>query len=353
MVGTLQFDVGESGKRIQKMTDAELIRFGKAARYMADPKNSADKKAAAAEWNVLEVSVPEGHVHTVVGGGGVSWEPDWAPSGTHFLYSTFSTGAGRGIEDRSATKAFSRRVAEAPQLNDANDTYALAPRWSPDGTRFLFVQGLVGELQLTIADASGGHWTPIAQNVHQSPHAWSPDGQWIAFLRTEGGKQKLFKMKPVAGATPVFLEKAAPVAAPHVTYRMIQWSPAGDGIAYQSAEGMSLISPDGNAVRRLTARSLLAFAFSKDGALVYGIVRDTTGNGAQWQLYSIDVKTGADKMVASLDLPPYANEISGFSLHPDGKRFLTSIAKWPYDIWMLEGWDQPAQKTWLDRLLRR
>jgi len=32
-----------------------------------------------------------------------------------------------------------------------------------------------------------------------------------------------------------------------------------------------------------------------------------------------------------------ANTIAGFSLHPDGKRFLTSIAKEPYDIWMLEG----------------
>jgi hypothetical protein len=45
--------------------------------------------------------------------------------------------------------------------------------------------------------------------------------------------------------------------------------------------------------------------------------------------------------------------IDGFSLHPDGKRFLTSIAKWPYDIWMLEGFDPPKQTTWLDRLLRR
>jgi len=32
---------------------------------------------------------------------------------------------------------------------------------------------------------------------------------------------------------------------------------------------------------------------------------------------------------------------------------VASIAKWPYDIWMLEGFDQAAQKTWLDRLLRR
>ena len=28
------------------------------------------------------------------------------------------------------------------------------------------------------------------------------------------------------------------------------------------------------------------------------------------------------------------------SFHPDGKRLLTSIAKWPHDIWILEGFDQ-------------
>jgi len=307
-----------------------------------------------AEWDVLEISLPDGRVHTAVAGGGVSWEPDWAPSGTHYLYSTFGNGGRGGIEDRFAAEGFSHRVASAPPAKDpGNDTYALAPRWSPDGTRFLFVQGLVGRLQLTVANASGGHWTPIADNVLQTAHAWSPDGQWVAFLRTEEGTQRLFKVRPVAGATPVALVNAAPVAKPHPNYRMVQWSPAGDGILYQSAEGMSMISPDGHVVRKVTGRNLLAFAFSKDGARVYGMVRNTTGEGAQWQLYSIDVRTGADKMLAAVDLPASTNEISGFSLHPDGKRFLTSIAKWPYNIWMLEGWNQAAQKTWLDRWLRR
>jgi hypothetical protein len=116
---------------------------------------------------------------------------------------------------------------------------------------------------------------------------------------------------------------------------------------------MSLVSPDGETVRKLTARKLLAFAFSKDGAQVYGVLRNTTGEGAQWQLYSIDVKTGAEKMLAPVDLPASTDSIAGFSLHPDGKRFLTSIARWPYDIWMFEGFDRAASKTWLDRLLRR
>jgi serine/threonine protein kinase/Tol biopolymer transport system component len=299
----------------------------------------------AAEWNVLEISLPDGRIHTVVGGGGVSWQPDWAPSGTHYLFSTF--GAPGGIENRSATDGFSRRVVEAPP---GPETYALAPRWSPDGTRFLFVQGPMTREQLTIANAVGGRWTTLADNAMETPHAWSPDGQWVAFLRREGGKQQLAKMKPVAGATPQVLRKALPVA---INYSTLQWSPNDDWIAYPSAEGISMISPDGNTVRQLTARNLLAFAFSKDGTQVYGIVRNTTGTGALWQLYSTDVKTGVDRLLAPLDFPASTANLVGFSLHPDGKRFLTSVAKWPYDLWMLEGWDQPAQKTWLDRLLRR
>src|ERR1700683_968989 len=54
----------------------------------------------------------------------------------------------------------------------------------------------------------------------------------------------------------------------------------GDWIAYPSAEGLSMVSPDGNTVRKLTARKLLAYDFSKDGAQVYGIVQNTTGEGA-------------------------------------------------------------------------
>jgi len=62
--------------------------------------------------------------------------------------------------------------------------------------------------------------------------------------------------------------------------------------------------------------------------------------GAQWQLYSVDVKTGADKFLAPIDLPAST----------DGKRVLISIAKWPFDIWMIdiwmmEGFDQPASRT--------
>jgi hypothetical protein len=67
----------------------------------------------------------------------------------------------------------------------------------------------------------------------------------------------------------------------------------------------------------------------------------------------VNVKTGAEKFLEPVDLPASVDRMSGFSIHPDGKRFLTSVAKFPFDIWMLEGFEEPRPKRWLDRLLRR
>ncbi len=62
-----------------------------------------------------------------------------------------------------------------------------------------------------------------------------------------------------------------------------------------------------------------------------------TGAGPEWQLYSVNVKTAAEKLLTPVDFPPETALLAGFSIHPDGKRALTSIAKFPLQIWMLEG----------------
>jgi Tol biopolymer transport system component len=204
-----------------------------------------------------------------------------------------------------------------------------------------------------ISNATGDRQTALLDGNGIGAYAWSPDGQWIALLRDGDGKVELTKGKPVPGATAIPLTNATPAPRSRDVRPMLQWSPAGDFIAYPSVEGVALISPDGKTARKLNAHNLKVFGFSKDGSQLYGVFQNTTGEGPQWQLYSIDVTTGAERMLAPIDLPASANAIVGFSLHPDGRRFLTSIAKWPFDIWMLEGWEQPQQKTWLDRLLQR
>jgi hypothetical protein len=54
-----------------------------------------------------------------------------------------------------------------------------------------------------------------------------------------------------------------------------------------------------------------------------------------------------------LDLPPASAGLSGFSIHPDGKRALTAVAKFPFQIWMLEGFERPRPKNWFVGLFDR
>jgi Tol biopolymer transport system component len=85
--------------------------------------------AADYEWNVVEVGLADGDVHTLIENGGTNISPDWAPSGTHFLFS-----AGGAVLDQEASgEEFSRRLV------DIGDDNAVAARWSPDGARFVFV----------------------------------------------------------------------------------------------------------------------------------------------------------------------------------------------------------------------
>jgi roadblock/LC7 domain-containing protein len=205
-----------------------------------------------------------------------------------------------------------------------------------------------------LSNASGGRATPLDSDLGGGLNplgaSWSPDGQWVVYFRGRAGKEQLAKIRTGSAAAPVILADLSQAEAPNA-YNGPQWSPAGDWIVYPSRDILSLISPDGKTNRKLTTRKLQVYGFSKDGSQLFGIFRNTTGDGAQWQLYSVDVRTGADKFLAPVDLPASTDSMAGFSLHPDGKRFLTSIAKWPFDIWMLEGWEQ--QPTGLSRFFGR
>jgi hypothetical protein len=58
-------------------------------------------------------------------------------------------------------------------------------------------------------------------------------------------------------------------------------------------------------------------------------------------------------LVLGLASQMWVPKLVGFSIHPDGKRALTSIAKWPFRIWVLEGFEQSEAKNWFARLVGR
>jgi hypothetical protein len=52
MIAATKFTVEDFRKRIQAISDDQLIRFGKAAAYMADPKYSADGRTVEPVFKV-------------------------------------------------------------------------------------------------------------------------------------------------------------------------------------------------------------------------------------------------------------------------------------------------------------
>lgn len=243
------------------------------------------------------------------------------------------------------TDGFARAVIE-PQ---GKSRFTYSPRWSPDGTRFAYLEDddTHGSL-LMLANAAGGHPAEIAKLNAHFYFSWSPDGRWLGgLLDADGGKKYVAKIKASPGSAPVIL-----AVSPSASFETAEWSPAGNEILYPAEDGLWMVSVDGGAPRRFSSHRMKPFHFSKDGRHVFGIFHNVAGSGGEWQLYSVDVSTGAEKMIGAVDLPAAVQSIAGFSIHPDGKRALMSISKQPFDIWMLEGFDQPVE-NWLARLFRR
>ena len=85
---------------------------------------------------------------------------------------------------------------------------------------------------------------------------------------------------------------------------MIQVYPTGNTKKF----GVAIVRESAaNTVRKSIKRKLVVYAFSKAGARLYCIVRNTTGGGATWLLYPAVVTIGADKLRAPIDLPALAN----------------------------------------------
>jgi Tol biopolymer transport system component len=127
------------------------------------------------EWDVLEVALASGSVRTALAGGGISWCPDWAPNGAHYLVSTDRSGNLR-IEDVSLD-GFSRLVAPVPE-----GAVGLSwPRWSPDGSRVVFLAYSSQGVSLRVSNAAGGSAVEVLRPGMSAQlsylFSWSPDGR--------------------------------------------------------------------------------------------------------------------------------------------------------------------------------
>jgi eukaryotic-like serine/threonine-protein kinase len=245
-----------------------------------------------------------------------------------------------------------RPAVAAAQFPDDKNRWFMDPSPSPDGQKLIFVRIEHGGIdRLWILSLAGG--SPVRlTNVEPGSEmggSWSPDGSRFAYVQVAAGKRSLMVVRTSGDAAPLTLRA-------NVGHPVPVWSPSGDWIAFGDDKGWNLISPDGKSSRLLGDLPTQSVVFSRDGRLIYGIMagdhsKDLSAySGDRAILFSRDLTTLRQTIIKDLgpDFVAKTNFAPGirFTLTPDGKSLTYVTGKSHSDLWMLQGFRQPG---WLDR----
>jgi Tol biopolymer transport system component len=219
---------------------------------------------------------------------------------------------------------------EATQLttDSAGD---FSPVWSPDGGRIAFHSRRNDNRDLFTMNADG---TGLEQRTssprHELDPGWAPDGRAIVaqVIDTGGPAGWSFVIVPVDGAAGGARELPA-------EGDFAEWSPTGDLIAYHTADGIRVISPDGGPTRLLASNAAdgtEAFyaAWSPDGNALYYLARGDAG----WMIRAVPRGGGASRVLVRFDDP--ARQPAAYGFATDGRTFYFTVGSHESDVWAME-----------------
>jgi Tol biopolymer transport system component len=230
---------------------------------------------------------------------------------------------------------------EVPVIADADTSQMLGqtlrtPVFSPDGLRIAFERATATGSRVFVSALTGGAPVPMtgAKGTNMAP-TWSPNGEEIAFVSGIPGHWTLAKIRVGAATPPVVIrEEIKPFTHP-------VWSPDNHWIAFNTSAGLSLVAPDGGGFRVIDEDAWPVYAWSTDGATLYGIKQDP--DNLQWfMLAAIDVASGRERIINRTIAPvrPVNAPVKGFSRTSAGT-FVTSFVHVKSDIWLMDDFLPP------------
>lgn len=289
------------------------------------------------EFRVVSMSLEDGSVETVISSNRAVGMPAWAAGQEKFVY----------VSERNGAPAVWVREngADRPLVTGAafpanSVKWFMTPALSPDGARAIFRRtGLDNRGENWISSLSGGPPVRLTANgpaVGEYGGSWSPDGSRFVFLQIQNGKTSLAVAKTSG-------EAAATILRPDAVSVVPRWSRDGKWILYRNLKSeWVLVSPDGREERAFPVAGELAFTFGTDSTRLYGIRR----KDGRATLFSLDLATKAEREIRKIDQAdvPGSSLNPGIrlSLSPDGKRILYSTYKTQVSLWMLEGFRRPG-----------
>jgi TolB protein len=157
-----------------------------------------------------------------------SLAPAWSPDGSRFVYADE-----QGLRVQSEDGADGDTSAVSYLItDDGRDT---GPAWSPDGSRVAFTRRQHDHWEVYVVDADRRNLrrltdTPLKPNCevgNSAAAAWSPDGQYLAFLTDRSGRWAIWIMRAGgSGQKPMFPEALEGLALEYASLgdRAISWT---------------------------------------------------------------------------------------------------------------------------------
>jgi len=175
----------------------------------------------------------------------VAADPRISPDGEHVAY------VRRGFDimtDRTRTALWvvDTDGTNHRALTDGSGTVT-SPRWSPDGSRLLYVASTDGANQLFVRWMDTGQTAELT-NVTRSPSniAWSPDGRWIAMTML------VPELAPAVAQMPAAPEGAAWTSPPRVISKL-RYRADGRGYLPDGYTHIFILPAEGGTPRQLTS----------------------------------------------------------------------------------------------------
>jgi serine/threonine protein kinase/Tol biopolymer transport system component len=279
--------------------------------------------AGPVERDVVEYSAEGTFVRTIAASSMLEGFPSWAPAGDRFVYRVGGPGQSDslwlGTRDSASVTLVQRFTSNA-----ASQTHI-----SPDGERIAYADST----GIHVVSVSGGRAIRVLSSVSiGNAVCWSPNGEWIWYSE---GPARLGRV-PSAGGEPVIVESTAGI--------LLDCSPDGRWLVRRGTSEFVLTGTDGKGERVVASSSAYATRsdnsaqFSERGKRLYllGLDRRT--------LDVLDVDTGRKLRTITFGIPP-EDQIEGFAFSADGTRVLLTTGGDRNDLWIAEGFAQPA-RSW-------
>mgnify|MGYP003865288379 CR=1 FL=1 len=276
-----------------------------------------------ADWDAIEYGMNGKVLRPMVATTSRELYSSWSPADERFAYVSLA-GRHPSLWTRATDGSSPMLLREAPEAPNGPSS----PAYSPDGRRLAY--WVPQELQ-TIPAGGGQHVTVAKVRAPVSDICWSADGETIWF--TQPGR--LMKVSTLGGD---------PEAVREIRGLQVACSADGRWISYPDEKGLHLMAPSGKEDHLLIPGPLAngRAQFGEAGRVLYQLESEAR------TIVTWDVATGRKLRSVVLQTKP-GEMVNHFSVHPDGKRILVQVGRIAYDLWLAEGFAQPAPawRRWL------